>query len=90
LVSSLIAGPEQDNENGRIRIVWANVASYTPIDPLTLTGEFTLAGAYKFTEMLLGRVEIRQDWADQSVFAKGANGADTNQTSLALQAIYTF
>jgi len=155
LVSSLIAGPEQDNQNGRIRIVWANVASYTPIDSLTLTGEFTygheqkataslrdadwlgvatyanyswtnrfstalrgeffydkdgvrmgggatgveqraklgeftLTGAYKFTEMLLGRVEIRQDWSDVSVFQKGASGADTNQTSIALQAIYTF
>ena len=155
LASSLIAGPEQDNENGRIRIVWANVANYTPIDRLTLTGEFTygheqkattslrdadwlgvatyanyswtkrfstairgeffydkdgvrmgggatgveqraklgeftLTGAYKFTEMLLGRFEIRQDWSDVSVFLKGTGGADTNQTTLALQAIYTY
>jgi len=56
----------------------------------TKLGEFTLTGAYKFTEMLLGRFEIRQDWADQSVFAKGSSGSDTNQTSIALQAIYTF
>ncbi len=155
LTSSIIIGPEQKDNNGRMRIVWANVASYTPIDPLTLTGEFTygyekevttslrdaswlgvaayanyswtnrfstalrgeffydkdgvrmgggatsveqraklgeftVTGAYKFTEMLLGRVEIRQDWSDVSVFAKGVSGSDTNQTSLALQAIYTF
>ncbi len=155
LVSSLIVGPEQDNENGRFRIVSANVASYTPIDPLTLTGEFTyghekqataslrdagwlgvatyanyswtkrfssalrgeffydkdgvrmgggatgveqraklgeftLTGTYKFTEMLLGRVEVRQDWSDVSVFSKGSSGSDTNQTSIALQAIYTY
>ena len=155
LASSLIAGPEQDNENGRIRIVLANVASYTPIDRLTLTGEFTygheqkattslrdadwlgvatyanyswtkrfstalraeyfydkdgvrmggssangeqranygevtLTGAYKFTEMLLGRMELRTDLSDESVFLKGTGGADTNQTSIALQAIYTY
>ncbi len=53
-------------------------------------GEFTLTGAYKFTEMLLGRVEIRQDWADERVFQKGKSGSDSNQTSIALQAIYTF
>ncbi len=155
LASSIIIGPEQKDNNGRIRIVWANVASYTPIDPLTLTGEFTygheqeatvslrdadwlgvaayanyswtnrfstalrgeffydkdgvrmgggatgaaqraklgeftLTGAYKFTEMLLGRVEVRQDWSDVSVFSKGSSGSDTNQTSIALQAIYTY
>ena len=153
--SSIIIGPEQKDNNGRIRIVWANVASYTPIDPLTLTGEFTygheqeataslrdadwlgvaayanyswtkrfssalrgeffydkdgvrmgggatgveqraklgeftLTRAYKFTEMLLGRVEVRQDWSDVSVFAKGSSGSATNQTSIALQAIYTY
>ncbi len=62
----------------------------TGVEQRAKLGEFTLTGAYKFTEMLLGRVEIRQDWSDVSVFQKGASGADTNQTSLALQAIYTF
>jgi len=154
LASSFIVGPETES-NGRMRFTLANVASYTPIDPLRLTleytigvedeatasgrdalwtgvatyanyswtkrfstalraeyfydkdgvrmgggatdveqranlGEVTLTGAYKFTEMLLGRVEVRQDWSDVSVFAKGSSGGDTNQTSIALQAIYTF
>jgi len=62
----------------------------TGVEQRAKFGEVTLTGAYKFTEMLLGRVEIRQDWSDVSVFAKGASGSDTNQTSLALQAIYTY
>ena len=62
----------------------------TGVEQRAKLGEFTVTGAYKFTEMLLGRIELRQDWSDVSVFAKGASGADTNQTSIALQAIYTY
>ena len=62
----------------------------TDVEQRANLGEVTLTGAYKFTEMLLGRVEVRQDWSDVSVFAKGSSGGDTNQTSIALQAIYTF
>lgn len=54
-------------------------------------GELTLTGAYKFTKMLLGRMEVRQDWADQKVFALGDSGrANKSQTTLAMQLIYTY
>jgi hypothetical protein len=53
-------------------------------------GEITLTGSYKFTKMLIGRAEVRQDWADKSVFQKGAAGSDKNQTTIAVQIIYTF
>ena len=53
-------------------------------------GEITFTGSYKFTKMLMGRAEVRQDWADKSFFAKGATGADKNQTTLALQVIYQY
>jgi hypothetical protein len=53
-------------------------------------GELTLTGAYKFTKMLLGRAEIRQDWADRRFYQRGATNADKNQTTLALQMIYTY
>jgi len=52
--------------------------------------EITLTGAYKFTKMLLGRAEFRQDWADRKVFQRGRTGSDKDQTTLALQLIYTF
>jgi hypothetical protein len=52
--------------------------------------EATLTGAYKFTKMLLGRVEVRQDWSDEAFFKKGSSSADKNQTTLAGQLIYTF
>jgi hypothetical protein len=52
--------------------------------------EVTLTGAYKFTKMLLGRVEVRQDWSDETFYRKGASSADKNQTTLAGQLIYTF
>lgn len=52
--------------------------------------EATLTGSYKFTKMLLGRVEVRQDWSDEAFFKKGASSADKNQTTLAGQLIYTF
>ncbi len=60
----------------------------TPVD--VGLGELTLTGAYKFTKMLLGRVEIRQDWANKNVFAEGNSSSKNNQTTLALQAIYSF
>ncbi|OGQ83864.1 MAG: hypothetical protein A3F90_00915 [Deltaproteobacteria bacterium RIFCSPLOWO2_12_FULL_60_19] len=53
-------------------------------------GEATLTAAYKFTAKLLGRFEVRQDWGNKPVFAKGNTSADSNQTTLALQAIYGF
>ena len=52
--------------------------------------EATLTGSYKFTKMLLGRVEVRQDWSDEAFFKKGASSADKNQTTVAGQLIYTF
>ena len=52
--------------------------------------EATLTSSYKFTKMLLGRVEVRQDWSDEAFFKKGASSADKNQTTLAGQLIYTF
>jgi hypothetical protein len=52
--------------------------------------EATLTGSYKFTKMFLGRVEVRQDWANHGVYKKGASGADSNQTTLGAQLIYTF
>jgi hypothetical protein len=55
-----------------------------------ILGEITLTGSYKFTKMLLGRAEVRQDWADQRFYKKGQSGADTNQTTIGVQIIYTF
>ena len=52
--------------------------------------EVTLTGAYKFTKMFLGRVEVRQDWSDETFYRKGASSADKKQTTLAGQLIYTF
>ncbi len=34
--------------------------------------EVTVTGAYKFTKMFLGRVEVRQDWSDETFYRKGA------------------
>jgi hypothetical protein len=58
-------------------------------------GEVTLTTSYKFTKMLLGRAEVRQDWSDRSVFGVGAlsratNHSDKAQTTLALQMLYQF
>ena len=47
--------------------------SINPVRNVTL-GEITLAGTYKFTKMLLGRAELRQDWANQEVFKWGPCG----------------
>ena len=52
--------------------------------------EATLTGSYKFTKMLLGRTEVRHDWSDRRMFKRGASSADSNQTTLAMQLIYTF
>jgi Putative beta-barrel porin-2, OmpL-like. bbp2 len=52
--------------------------------------EVTLTGSYKFTKMFLGRAEIRQDWADERFYKRGGSNADKNQTTLALQLIYTY
>ena len=53
-------------------------------------GEITLAGTYKFTKMLLGRMEFRQDWANHPVFKVSSSKADSHQTTFGLQVIYTF
>jgi hypothetical protein len=52
--------------------------------------EVTLTGAYKLTKMLLGRLEVRQDWSDEVFYKKGSSSADKNQTTLAGQLIYAF
>jgi putative OmpL-like beta-barrel porin-2 len=53
-------------------------------------GEMTLTGAYKFTKMLLGRAEVRQDWSDQKFYKRGSSNADKNQTTLGLQLVYQY
>jgi hypothetical protein len=58
--------------------------------PNVTLGEITLTGSYKFTKMLMGRAEFRQDWANRGVFKKGTSNADSNQTTLGLQLLYTF
>ena len=157
LASNIIIGREwlgginAPTFNGGTRVVWSNVVTLKPIDPLTMyleytmgheknaltpaaiqsawwnalagifsyawtdrfttaaraeyfrdskgartgvndadLGEVTLTAAYKFTAKLLGRAEVRQDWADQAVFKRGRSGADSAQTTFALQAIYGF
>jgi hypothetical protein len=52
--------------------------------------EITLTGSYKFTKMFLGRLEARQDWADERFYKRGRANADKNQTTFAAQLIYTF
>lgn len=53
-------------------------------------GEVTLTLAYKLTSQLLGRWEVRQDWASRDVFQDGRAGVDDRQTQVSLQAVYTF
>ena len=53
-------------------------------------GELTLTGSYKFTSQLLGRIELRQDWAGVKSLQKGRNSLDKNQTTIGVQAIYGF
>jgi hypothetical protein len=52
--------------------------------------EITLTGSYKFTKMFLGRLEARQDWADERFYKRGRANADKNQTTFAAQLIYAF
>lgn len=65
------------------------LAALTPPRHVTL-GEVTLTGSYKFTRMFIGRAEVRQDWANRSVFQKRSSSADSSQTTLAVQLLYTF
>ncbi len=60
-----------------------------PANNATLT-EITVTGSYKFTKMFLGRLEFRQDWANRGVYKKGSSNADSNQTTLGAQLLYTF
>lgn len=53
-------------------------------------GEITLTGSYRFTKMLLGRLEYRQDWADDRFYQKRATSADKSQGTFAVQLIYAF
>jgi Putative beta-barrel porin-2, OmpL-like. bbp2 len=53
-------------------------------------GEVTLAATYKFTKMLQGRAELRQDWANRPVYKRGSSNADSNQTTLAWQLLYQY
>jgi hypothetical protein len=53
-------------------------------------GEVTLAGTYKFTKMLVGRAEFRQDWANRAVYKRGSSNANSNQTTLGLQLLYQY
>jgi putative OmpL-like beta-barrel porin-2 len=64
-------------------------AATKPIFNVSL-GEVTLAATYKFTKMLLGRAEFRQDWANRAVYKKNNSNADANQTTLAWQVLYQF
>lgn len=52
--------------------------------------EVTLTGAYKFTKMLIGRAEVRQDWGNHDAFKRRTTSADKDQTTLALQLLYQF
>jgi len=74
-----------DNQAART----GGLSATTPQNNATL-GEMTLTGSYKFTKMLMGRAEIRQDWANHPVYERGQSKADGQQTTLALQLIYTF
>jgi hypothetical protein len=58
--------------------------------PKLTVGEATLTAAYKFTSQLLGRFEVRPDWSNKKFFAKESSELDKSQTTLAVQAIYTF
>jgi hypothetical protein len=52
--------------------------------------EITFTGSYKFTKMLLGRLEYRQDWADEKFYRKRASSFDKSQGTFAAQLIYGF
>jgi len=74
-----------DNQAART----GGLAATTPQNNVTL-GELTLTGSYKFTKMLLGRAELRQDFANDGVYQKGKFKADSNQTTIGMQLLYTF
>jgi len=65
------------------------LGAVSPVTNATL-GEVTITGSYKFTKMLMGRLEFRQDLANHGVYKKGSSNADSNQTTLGAQLIYTF
>lgn len=74
-----------DNQAART----GGLAATTPQNSVTL-GELTLTGSYKFTKMLIGRAEVRQDFANDGVYQKGKSKADSNQTTIGMQLLYTF
>lgn len=74
-----------DNQAART----GGLAATTPQNNVTL-GELTLTGSYRFTKMLLGRAELRQDFANDGVYQKGKYKADSNQTTIGMQLLYTF
>lgn len=53
-------------------------------------GEITMTASYKFTKMLIGRAEVRQDWSDSDFYKRRATAADRDQTTIAMQLIYTY
>ncbi|HEX2229055.1 MAG TPA: outer membrane beta-barrel protein [Candidatus Binatia bacterium] len=65
------------------------LAALRPLNDVSLA-EVTLTGGYKFTKMLLGRAEVRQDWSDERVYQRGRANADKNQTTVGLQLIYQY
>ena len=74
-----------DNQGART----FGLAATTPQHNATL-GELTLTSSYKFTKMLMGRAELRQDFANHGVYKVGKTGADSQQTTIAMQLLYTF
>lgn len=74
-----------DNQAART----AGLSALTPQNNVTL-GELTLTGSYKFTKMLIGRAEVRQDFANHGVYQKGRSNADGNQTTIGMQLLYAF
>lgn len=61
----------------------------------TNLGEVTFTSSYKFTKMLMGRAEVRQDWSDKNFYnvgaaSRGTNTADKSQTTLGLQMVYQY
>jgi hypothetical protein len=74
-----------DNQGART----FGLAATTPQHNATL-GELTLTSSYKFTKMLMGRAELRQDFANHGVYKVGKTGADSQQTTIGMQLLYTF
>jgi len=74
-----------DNQAART----GGLSATTPQNNVTL-GELTWTASYKFTKMMLGRVEWRSDFANHPVYQLGQRRADGNQQTLGMQLIYTF